>query len=379
MAMVINEEQQMLKESAQGFLAEFAPVSELRKLRDEGSATGYNADLWRQMVDMGWAAILVPEAYGGLDFGHVGMGQIIEQTGRTLTASPLFSTAIIGASLINLAASDAQKFELLTAIAGGELTTALAVDETIHHAPTQISMTAVKQGDSYRLNGEKRFVIDGHSADKLIVAVRTSGNLGDTTGISLLILDRNSAGVEVERTEMVDSRNAAIVRFSDVSVSADNLLGEEGQGFSALSATLDIGNAYLAAEMLGIAQESFDRTLQYLKERKQFGVLIGSFQALQHRAAHWWSEVELCKSVVLKVLQSLDQGDPRSPAMASIAKAKLCEVVELATNEAIQMHGGIGMTDEYEIGFFIKRARPAASLYGDYNYHGDRFALLNGY
>ncbi len=379
MAMVINEEQQMLKESAQGFLAEFAPVSELRKLRDEGSATGYNADLWRQMVDMGWAAILVPEAYGGLDFGHVGMGQIIEQTGRTLTASPLFSTAIIGASLINLAASDAQKSELLTAIAGGELTTALAVDETIHHAPTQISMTAVKQGDSYRLNGEKRFVIDGHSADKLIVAVRTSGNLGDTTGISLLILDRNSAGVEVERTEMVDSRNAAIVRFSDVSVSADNLLGEEGQGFSALSATLDIGNAYLAAEMLGIAQESFDRTLQYLKERKQFGVLIGSFQALQHRAAHWWSEVELCKSVVLKVLQSLDQGDPRSPAMASIAKAKLCEVVELATNEAIQMHGGIGMTDEYEIGFFIKRARPAASLYGDYNYHGDRFALLSGY
>jgi len=379
MAMVINEEQQMLKESAQGFLAEFAPVSELRKLRDEGSATGYNADLWRQMVDMGWAAILVPEAYGGLDFGHVGMGQIIEQTGRTLTASPLFSTAIIGASLINLASSDAQKSELLTAIAGGELTTALAVDETIHHAPTQISMTAVKQGDSYRLNGEKRFVIDGHSADKLIVAVRTSGNLGDTTGISLLILDRNSAGVEVERTEMVDSRNAAIVRFSDVSVSADNLLGEEGQGFSALSATLDIGNAYLAAEMLGIAQESFDRTLQYLKERKQFGVLIGSFQALQHRAAHWWSEVELCKSVVLKVLQSLDQGDPRSPAMASIAKAKLCEVVELATNEAIQMHGGIGMTDEYEIGFFIKRARPAASLYGDYNYHGDRFALLSGY
>lgn len=379
MAMVINEEQQMLKESAQGFLAEFAPVSELRKLRDEGSATGYNADLWRQMVDMGWAAILVPEAYGGLDFGHVGMGQIIEQTGRTLTASPLFSTAIIGASLINLAASDAQKFELLTAIAGGELTTALAVDETIHHAPTQISMTAVKQGDSYRLNGEKRFVIDGHSADKLIVAVRTSGNLGDTTGISLLILDRNSAGVEVERTEMVDSRNAAIVRFSDVSVSADNLLGEEGQGFSALSATLDIGNAYLAAEMLGIAQESFDRTLQYLKERKQFGVLIGSFQALQHRAAHWWSEVELCKSVVLKVLQSLDQGDPRSPAMASIAKAKLCEVVELATNEAIQMHGGIGMTDEYEIGFFMKRARPAQIMFGDNSYHTDRFALLCGY
>ena len=379
MAMVINEEQQMLKESAQGFLAEFAPVSELRKLRDQGSETGFSDNLWRQMVDMGWAAILVPEAYGGLEFGHVGMGQIVEQTGRTLTASPLFSTAIVGVSLINLAGSEEQKTELLGAIAGGELTTALAVDEKIHHAPTQISMTAVQQGDHYLLNGEKRFVVDGYSADKLIVAARTSGSAGDQTGISLFMLDPSAAGVEIERTDMVDTRNAAIIRLTDVTVSSADLLGAEGDGFKALSAALDIGNAYLAAEMLGIAQESFDRTLQYLKERKQFGVLIGSFQSLQHRAAHWWSEVELCKSVVLKALQSLDEGDVKSPVLVSIAKAKLCEVAELATNEAIQMHGGIGMTDEYEIGFFIKRARPAAMLFGDYNYHGDRFAQLCGY
>ncbi len=379
MAMVINEEQQMLKESAQGFLAEFAPVSELRKLRDQGSETGFSDNLWRQMVDMGWAAILVPEAYGGLEFGHVGMGQIVEQTGRTLTASPLFSTAIVGVSLINLAGSEEQKTELLGAIAGGELTTALAVDEKIHHAPTQISMTAVQQGDHYLLNGEKRFVVDGYSANKLIVAARTSGSAGDQTGISLFMLDPSAAGVEIERTDMVDTRNAAIIRLTDVTVSSADLLGAEGDGFKALSAALDIGNAYLAAEMLGIAQESFDRTLQYLKERKQFGVLIGSFQSLQHRAAHWWSEVELCKSIVLKALKALDKGDAKSPVLVSIAKAKLCEVVELATNEAIQMHGGIGMTDEYEIGFFIKRARPAAMLFGDYNYHGDRFAQLCGY
>jgi alkylation response protein AidB-like acyl-CoA dehydrogenase len=379
MALVINEEQQMLKDSAQGFLAEFAPVSELRKLRDEGSETGYNPDLWRQMVEMGWAAILVPEAYGGLEFGHVGMGQIVEQSGRTLTASPLFSTAIMGVSLINLAASEEQKAQLLSAIAAGELTTTLAVDEKIHHGPTQIIMGAVRQGDHYLLNGEKRAVVDGHSADKLIVAVRSSGEAGQQSGISLFLVDRNAAGVTVERTEMVDSRNSAIVRFADVRVSAADMLGAEGEGFAPLSAALDIGNVYLAAEMLGIAQESFERTLQYLKERKQFGVLIGSFQALQHRAAHWWSEVELCKSVVLKALQSLDEGDAKSPLLASIAKAKLCEVSELATNEAIQMHGGIGMTDEYEIGFFIKRARPAAMLYGDYNYHGDRYAQLCGY
>jgi len=379
MALVINEEQQMLKESAEGFLAEFAPVAELRKQRDENSEKGYADNLWLQMTDMGWAAILVPEAYGGLEFGHVVMGQIVEQSGRTLTASPLFSTAILGVTAINHSGSDEQKTELLGAIAGGELTTALAVNETIHHAPTEISMTAIANDQGYVLNGSKCFVADGSSADKLIVAVRTCGQAGDEEGISLVIVDRSAAGVEIERRKTVDCRNYANIRFNNVAVAKSALLGEEGAGFHALSATLDAGNAFLAAEMLGIAKQTFDMTLQYLKERKQFGVLIGSIQALQHRAAHWWSEIELCKSVVLKALQGLDEGDAKSSLLVSIAKAKLCEVAELATNEAIQMHGGIGMTDEYDIGFYIKRARPAAMLFGDYSYHGDRFAKLSGY
>ena len=379
MALVINEEQQMLKESAQGFLAEFAPVAELRKQRDAGSEKGYADNLWSQMVDMGWAAILIPEAYGGLEFGHVGMGQIVEQTGRTLTASPLFATAILGVTAINQAGSEEQKAELLAAIAGGELTTALAVDEKIHHAPTEIGMSASAKGQGYVLNGSKRFVVDGSSANRLIVAARTGGDVGDKQGISLFIIDPATAGIEIERTEMVDCRNYANINFNNLEVPQSALLGEEGRGFQALSATLDVGNAFLAAEMLGIAQQTFDVTLQYLKERKQFGVLIGSFQSLQHRAAHWWSEIELCKSVVLKALQALDKADDNSPLLVSIAKAKLCEVAELATNEAIQMHGGIGMTDEYDIGFYIKRARPAAMLFGDYSYHGDRFALLSGY
>jgi alkylation response protein AidB-like acyl-CoA dehydrogenase len=379
MALVLNEEQQMLKESAQGFLAEFAPIAELRKQRDAGSQTGYADNLWGQMTDMGWAAILVPEAYGGLEFGHVGMGQIVEQTGRTLTASPLFATAVLGVTAINAAGSEAQKTELLGAIAGGEITTALAVDEKIHHAPTQISMAAVKQGGGYVLNGAKRFVADGSTADKLIVAARTSGEAGDMQGISLFVVDRTAAGVEVERVEMTDTRNYANINFSNVEVAEAALLGEEGKGFKALSATLDAGNIYLSAELLGMAQQSFEMTLQYLKERKQFGVLIGSFQALQHRAADWWSQVELCKSVVLKSLQAMDEGDKRAPVLASVAKAKLCEVAELSTNEAIQMHAGIGMTDEYDIGFFIKRSRPAQMMFGDNSYHTDRFALLSGY
>ena len=379
MALVLNEEQQMLKESAQGFLAEFAPIAELRKQRDAGSQTGYADNLWGQMTDMGWAAILVPEAYGGLEFGHVGMGQIVEQTGRTLTASPLFATAVLGVTAINAAGSEAQKTELLGAIVGGEITTALAVDEKIHHTPTQISMAAVKQGGGYVLNGAKRFVADGSTADKLIVAARTSGEAGDMQGISLFVVDRTAAGVEVERVEMTDTRNYANINFSNVEVAEAALLGEEGKGFKALSATLDAGNIYLSAELLGMAQQSFEMTLQYLKERKQFGVLIGSFQALQHRAADWWSQVELCKSVVLKSLQAMDEGDKRAPVLASVAKAKLCEVAELSTNEAIQMHAGIGMTDEYDIGFFIKRSRPAQMMFGDNSYHTDRFALLSGY
>ena len=379
MALVLNEEQEMLKESAQGFLAEHAPVSELRAQRDALSDKGYSDTLWSQMANMGWAAILVPEEYGGLAFGHVGMAQIVEQSGRTLTASPLLSTAILGVTAINVAGSEVQKSELLEAIAGGELTMALAVDETIHHDPVQTAMSAVSKDGGYVLNGEKRFVVDGSTADKLIVATRTSGSPGNMKGISLFLVDRTADGVNVKRTQMLDGRNAAIITFTNVEVSIDALLGEQDKGFAALSATLDAGNALIAAELLGIAQESFDRTLHYMKERKQFGALIGSFQALQHRAAHWWSEIEMCKSVVLKVMQSLDEGDVKSSALASIAKAKLCEVAELSTNEAIQIHGGIGMTDEYEIGFFIKRARPAQMLLGGYNYHANRFALISGY
>ena len=379
MALVINEEQKMLKEAAQGFLAEHAPISELRAQRDAGSDTGYSDSLWAKMANMGWAAILIPEQYGGLAFGHVGMGQIVEQTGRTLTASPLFSTAIVGVSVLDLVGNDKQKTELLEKIASGDITVALAIDEKKHHSPTHTSMFAELKDDAYILNGTKCSVVDGSTADKLIVVTRTSGDPGDMKGISLFIVDSMSEGISVERTQMVDGHNSAIITFNDVSVGQDRLLGAQDRGFRSLSAALDIANIHLAAELLGIAQESFDRTLKYMKERKQFGAFIGSFQALQHRAAHWWSEIELCKSLVLKALQALDEGDERTPALASIAKAKLSEIAELSTNEAIQLHGGIGMTDEYEIGFFIKRARPAQMLFGDYNYHADRYALICGY
>ena len=377
MTLIINEEQQMLKESAQGFFAEFAPISEFRRLREGGS--DYCDVLWKRMVDMGWAAILVPEKYGGLGFGHVGMGQVMEQGGRALAASPLFSSAIVGVSIINLSGSEKQKETLLPQIADGQITLALAVDETRHHGPTDIALSALKTPDGFKLSGRKLGVVDGHCSTKLIVAARTSGEVGDKEGISLFLVDSNTSGLDIKTIPTVDSRSVSTISFNDAIVPIENLLGSENAGFKGLSAVLDIANAHLAAELLGIASESFDRTLQYLKQRKQFGSFIGSFQALQHRAAHWWSEIELCKSTVLKSLSAIDEGDVRTPGLVSIAKAKLCEVAELSTNEAIQMHGGVGMTDEYDIGFFIKRARPAQMLFGDYSYHGDRFALMTGY
>jgi alkylation response protein AidB-like acyl-CoA dehydrogenase len=307
------------------------------------------------------------------------MGQIMELAGNTLACSPLFATAVAGASVLSLGGTDAQQSELLPMVAAGELTLALAIDETARHDPASIAMTAESNGDGYTLNGSKCFVADGNVADQLIVSARTSGVTGDADGISLFLVPRDAEGVEVTRTPMVDSRNAATVRFGDVSVGSDQLLGVLDQGMATLQPALNIANVHLAAELLGIASESFQRTLQYLKERKQYGVFIGTFQALQHRAAILWTEIELCKSIVLKALRALDDSPEDAALLASMAKVKTCRVAELATNESIQMHGGIGMTDEFDIGFFLKRARVAQMLFGDHRYHLNRCAELSGY
>ena len=378
-ALVLNEEQQMLRDAAQGFLSEKAPISQLRKLRDERDETGFSRDLWQGMVEMGFAGTLVDEDFGGSAFGNVGMGQVFEHAGRNLSASPLLSTGVLGVSLLQLAGSKTQKQELLPAIADGRLLTALAIDEKPRHAPSRVATTARRQGDGFAIDGQKSFVIDGHVADKLIVSARTSGEQNDREGISLFLVDRDTAGVSVERTIMVDSRNAAIVRFDQAQVSAEALLGELDQGFATLEKVLDIANAQLAAELLGISLQAFEITVKYLQERKQFGVTLGSFQALQHRCAHLFSELELVKSVVIKALVALDEQDPEASMLVSLAKAKASEVAELATNEAVQLHGGMGMTDEFDVGLYMKRARPVQALFGDYRYHADRFASLRGY
>ncbi|WP_411816414.1 acyl-CoA dehydrogenase family protein [Hyphococcus sp. DH-69] len=379
MALVLNEEQEMLRDSARGFLEDKAPVAALRKLRDDNNPDGFSRDLWAEMAEMGWAGILVDEEYGGADFGFVGAGVLAEEMGRTLTASPFLSTSVLAATALKKAGNEAQKQEHLSNIATGSALFALAVDETRKHAPANTAMSAEKHGNGFRLSGNKTFVADGHVADKIIVAARSAGAAGETDGITLFMVDAKANGVSVERTSMVDSRNSARIKFDNVEATGDDVLGDVDGGYMALEGILNAGRAGLAAEMSGSSQQSFQMTVDYLKERKQFGTEIGAFQALQHRAAHLYSEIELVKSAVLKALQELDENYGMAGAICSLAKAKAGEVAKLASQEAVQMHGGIGMTDEYDIGFYMKRIRVAQEMFGDTAFHADRLAQMRGY
>ncbi len=379
MALVLTDDQKMIRESADGFFKTEAPVSQHRGLRDAKDATGFDRNTWAKMAEMGFAGVLVPEEHGGAGFGHVAAGLIMEAIGRNLSAAPMLSTAVLGTTAIVAGGNAEQQAKYLPLIAEGKRLFALAADEAARHNPAHVTTTATPSGNGFRLNGTKSFVLDGHVAETLIVAARTSGDDRDKDGITLFLVDAKAAGVGAERRSMVDSRNAARITLADVQVDGADVLGEVGGGFAILETVLDAGRACLAAEMLGVSSESFTRTVDYLKQREQFGQKIGSFQALQHRAAHLFCEVELARSATLRALVALDEKDDRSAMFASLAKAKSGEVAKLATNEGVQMHGGIGMTDDFDIGFYMKRARAAQETFGDIAFHGDRLARLMGY
>src|ERR1700691_730806 len=379
MALVLNDEQTMLRDNARGFLAKNAPIAHLRALRDKHDGDGFSRALWKDFVEMGWVGILVPQDYGGLGLGHVEAGVVMEELGRTLTPSPFLPTAVLAATAIARAGTDKEKEKYLPKIVAGELIATLAVDETAKHHPDQIAMSAARAGKDFKLSGAKTFVIDGHVANLLIVAARTAGKACDTTGLTLFIVDANAPGVRADRTATVDTRNAARITLEDVNVGADNVLGKIDAGWDALEGVLNVGRAAVAAEMVGASEEAFGRTVAYLKERKQFGKAIGEFQALQHRAAHLYCELEVTRAAVLKALQTLDDSYDRSGAIVSVAKARAGLSATLAVQEAVQMHGAIGMTDEFDIGLFMKRIRVCQELFGDSNFHADRLARLNRY
>lgn len=379
MTLVLNEEQTMLQEVSRGFLQERAPLAALRALRDNRDPLGYCRDLWQAMADMGYVGITLPEAFDGIEFGYVGLGLLLQEMGKTLAASPILSTVVVSATVLVKAGSEAQKSDWLPGIAAGNYVLAFALEEGAHHRPEQTALSARAQADGFVLNGRKVFVLDGYGADGFIVLARTSSKAGETEGLSLFLVDAQAPGLQVTRTMNMDSRNAAQLDFTEVVVPAAALVGECDRAWPVVQQVLDIAQVGLAAELLGISQQVFEMTLDYLKQRQQFGVTIGSFQALQHRMAQLFCEIELCKSLVLRASQAIDEGAAGLPVLASLTKAKLCETVTTATNEAIQLHGGIGMTDEYDLGFFIKRARAVQQCFGNYHYHIDRYARLSGF
>jgi len=374
MALIINEEQQMLKTSTKEFLDLKSPLSSLRVLRDH-SYTTHDKDLWMEMVEMGWTALTIPEEYNGLNFGYVGLGQVLEEMGRKLTLSPIISTVLMSSTLTSLSKNKILKTKLFQEIMNGSKLVSIAHEEGIQHNPNTINSLLSKQGEGYVLNGKKNFVIDGSISDYLIVSSKDESD----SNTMLVLVDSKSDGITYNNKVHMDSRTYSDISFSNVKVDKSNLLSEENDGDSILEKTFDIARVGLAAEMLGSVQEAFEMTMSYLKEREQFGVKIGSFQALQHRSALMFGEIELCKSIVLKALQAIDSNDSNLPKLASLAKAKLGMTFKLVSNEAIQMHGGIGVTDDADIGFFLKRARVIQRILGDSNYHLDRLAKINNY
>ncbi|MCP4048969.1 MAG: acyl-CoA dehydrogenase [Gammaproteobacteria bacterium] len=377
MALVLNEEQQLLRDSAKTFLQECSPVGSLRALRDAGEE--WSPALWTDMAEMGWPGIVIPQEYDGLEFGYVGAGLLFEECGRTLASSPLLSSALVCSSIVAALGNDDQKQAVLPAIVSGEMILSLALNDTNRFDPSATALLAVADGDGFVLSGKKVHVLDGNIAHNLLVVARTGGVPGEEDGLSVFLIGRDCEGLTFSNQRNVDNRLATDIQFDGVRVGPESLLGEAGKAWQVLEKALDIGAVCSSSEMLGIAEESFERTIQYLKERKQFGVLIGSFQALQHRAALMFCELDLCRSVVLKALQAIDENSADRSLLASVAKVKCGRTVKLAVNEAVQMHAGIGMTDEFDIGFFMKRSAAACTEYGDDYYHSDRFARLRGY
>ena len=375
----LTEEQSMIRDQAKAWVAERSPVRKFREMRDSKVEQAFLPETWNAMIEMGWPGIIIPEQYGGSNLGYLTFGVVLEEAGRNLVASPLFASALAGASAILLGGSDAQKSRLLPGIAQGSQIVTLAVDESARHAPRHVTLRAEKRGNGYALTGAKTLVQEGLSATTFVVSARTDGEANDSNGITLFAVPGDAKGLSRTRLTTVDSRGYANVAFDGVTVGADALLGRVDQGYALLESILDRARAGAAAEMLGTAAQAFDMTLEYLKTRVQFGRVIGSFQALGHRAADLFSEMELARSCMEAALQAIDANSDNIAEACSLSKAKTGDFLHHMSNQLIQIHGGIGMTDEFDAGFYLKRARALEAAFGNQAYHRDRYATLLGF
>jgi alkylation response protein AidB-like acyl-CoA dehydrogenase len=375
--MILTEDQRLLQDTVRPFMAEEGAIkTQLRHWRDTGCTDGYGTGLWKQFAELGLTGILISEAQGGSGLGAVEAGLVLEEIGRNLTPSPFLTTAVAAVRALEGSAQAERRFP---GIIAGETIAALAIDEGRHHDPARVALEAKRQGNGFVLNGAKQFVVHGNSADLVLVAARTAGSPGETDGITLFVVDKGASGLEVDAVTLADSSKAARLKLDNVAVDADAVVGEVDQGWLPLSRALNAGRAGAAAELVGVASGAGEMTFEYLKQRRQFGKLIGEFQALQHRAAHLYGEIEIARAAALKAAQLLDAGDDQAELFVSVAKAKAARVSALAVQEGVQMHGGIGMTDEHDIGLYMKREAVLSEMFGSPRYHTSRVAELSGY
>jgi alkylation response protein AidB-like acyl-CoA dehydrogenase len=376
---VLSEEQTLIKDQASAWVLDKAPVSTFRALRDSKSGQSFLPETWSDIVDMGWSGILVPEKYGGSDLGYLTCGLILEQLGRQLTASPLFSSSLVGTSGLLVAGDSAQQEALLPGIVDGSVIISLALDESSRHQPQETAFAAQRTGEGFSLNGTKTFVAEGMAATHYLLVARTAGKPGEMQGISLFMVPANTDGIVRTALPTIDSRDYAAISFDNVQIQSTAVMGTLGQSMPVLEDILDRARIGLAAEMLGTACQAFDMTLDYLKTRQQFGAVIGSFQALGHRAAALYSSMEQSRSCVEAALQAIDTAADNVPELASLAKCQVGKFLYQMSNELIQIHGGIGMTDDFDAGLYLKRARVLEASFGNRAYHRDRYARLMGF
>ncbi len=369
MDLVLEEEQVQLQRAARDFVKARSPLK--RAWHPELSR-----EVWSEMAKLGWLGLAIDESHGGSGLGHRYLAIVLEELGRGLVPEPVIPTAVLGATAIELGGSAAARREHLPAIAQGERIVAFAHDEPgSRFALAAVDASAERSGGGFVLRGEKSHVEAGTIADVFLVSARAP------EGVSLFLVPARAKGVEVKPLRRIDGRSAATVRLEGVTVERDARLGDPERGLQLLERVVDAGAVALSAEMLGATSAAFAMTLDYLKTRVQFGVQIGTFQALQHRASRMFVDVELARSAVMYAAALLDGLDASASSRraASVAKAKCTDVFLHVGCEAIQMHGGIGMTDEHPIGLFLKRARVAEMTFGDAAFHRDRFARLSGF
>ncbi len=378
--LVLTEDQELLAQTAFDYVRANSPVSRVRELRDSGDPVGFSRSLWQDMAQLGWVGILIPEEYGGAGMGMADFAVVIEALGRNLAPEPFLSTVLLAGQLLSIAGSSDQKQAWLPGIAAGEKILTVAYQEAnSRYNLNRVSTTAKAEGGVWRIEGQKVQVLDAFAADALIVSALTSGRNTAPDGISLFLIPKDAPGVGIIPQSRVDCRPVALVGLRDVTVGMESMVGAVGGGGPFLSQVVDQATVGLCAEMLGGMTQIFETTLDYLKTRTQFGVRIGSFQALKHRAARLFMDLELARSAVMAAARAVDSGDAEAEAFISLAKARCSDTFVLAANEGVQMHGGIGMTDEHDAGLYIKRARVAEMTFGDAAWHRERWARLREY